>query len=809
MGLGREGERYVRVLIDRAVQGLSELTYLLPPELEGEARVGSAVLVPLGGGWAPGYIMGFEESPPEGTDRIKPVKCLLPQVPPVPEWMLSLAGRLADYFCEPKAAFIRCVLPRGAEARLERVVVLAKKEFKPGEEDELVEALRRRGGKALASELEAELGVERFEKLLARARRRKWVVVEVTLGPPKVKPAIRLAAELTVSPEEAMEEAKRMERRAPKASRILRLLAEKGGRAVIIVDLERELGSVRSSVGVLERHGLARRIPVEIRRIPYAWLSERPGVPKLTPEQEAAARRICQSIDRREGRGFLLFGVTGSGKSEVYWRAIEHVVSRGGQAMVLLPEIALTTQLVRQLRGRLGGLVAVIHSALSLGERFDEWRRIAKGEARVVVGPRSAAFAPLEDLDLIVMDEEQDGSYKQDHMPHYHARAVVEERAKETGATVVYVSATPSVETFYRAQVGDLELLELKERIFGAPLPEVSVVDMREEESRIASERLKEALAERLAKGEQAILFVNRRGYAGTIICRECGFVLKCPNCEVTLTLHRETKSMLCHHCGYRERPPRVCPNCEGVRLTGIGVGTEQVMEWVMRSFPSARVARFDRDVMMRKGEHVRVIEGMERGEIDILVGTQLVAKGHHFPKVTLVGVVNADVALHLPEFRAAERAFQILVQVAGRAGREELPGEVIIQTYNPEHYAVQAASRQDYRAFYEREISYREELRYPPFSHLANVVAQGEEEEEARWAAERVAEFVPRSEGVEVLGPAPCPIPRIRGKWRWHFLIKAPSAEVRSWALKAALGAAPRAAVERVFVDVDPVSLL
>lgn len=806
----KKERRCVKVLVDRAVYGLSEpLTYFLPPELEEEACVGKAVLVPLGGGWAPGYIAEFEDSPSEELEEIKPVRCLLPEVPQVSEGMFSLARRLSEYFCEPGAALVKCILPRGAEARLGRQVVLVKEKIEPKEEDELVEALSRRGGRVLASELEEELGMEKFEKLLCRAKRRRWVKVDVAIGPPKVKPVTRLAAELTVSPQRAFEEAERMERRAPKASQILQLLAGKGGRAVIIVDMERELGRVRSSVSVLEKRDLARRIPVEIRRIPYAWLSGRAGVPRLTEEQEGAARRICESVERGEGRSFLLFGVTGSGKSEVYWKAIEHVVSQGGQAIVLLPEIALTTQLVRQLRTRLGGLVAVLHSGLSLGERFDEWRRVAQGEARVVVGPRSAAFAPVEELDLIVMDEEQDDSYKQGHMPHYHTRVVVEERAKDSGATLVFVSATPAVETFYRAQQGELELLEMRERVFGAPLPEVMVVDMREEESRIASKALEEALAERLSKGEQVVLFVNRRGYAGTILCRECGFVLKCPNCEVTLTFHRGRVSMLCHHCGHRERPPRVCPSCGGVRFTGIGVGTEQVVEWVRRRFSTARVARLDRDVMSRKEAHFKVIEGMERGEIDVLVGTQLVAKGHHFPKVTLVGVINADVALHLPEFRAAERTFQLLVQVAGRAGREELAGKVIVQTYNPEHYSVGAAKEQDYRAFFEQEIAYREELRYPPFSYLAKVEGRGEEEEEARWAVERVAEFVPRSEGVEVLGPAPCPISRLRGKWRWHFLVKAPSAEARSWALKAALEAAPRVATERVFVDVEPVSLL
>ncbi|PDW03044.1 primosomal protein N' [Candidatus Viridilinea mediisalina] len=505
---------------------------------------------------------------------------------------------------------------------------------------------------------------------------------------------------------------------------------------------------------------------------------------------------------------FLLHGVTGSGKTEVYLRVIARALRLGRQALVLVPEIALTAQLVRRFAARFPGQLAVLHSALGLGERYDEWRRLRRGEARVAIGSRSAVFAPLPDLGLIVVDEEHELSYKHDSSPRYHARDVALQLAALTGSVTILGSATPAVESFQRAQQGDYQLLTLHERVGGSigvdglprsqalPLPRVRIVDMRHElqegNRSIFSQALQQALRTSLERNEQSILFLNRRGAASFILCRDCGHIIGCENCSSAMTVHYDehdheqtqaaSSTLICHSCAARAPMPYICPACLSRRIRSFGIGTQRVVEEVTALLPNARVLRWDRDSSGGKGAHERMLDAMLHGEVDILVGTQMIAKGLDLPLVGLVGVVAADTGLHLPDFRSGERAFQLLTQVAGRAGRRSAEGQVIIQSYDPEHYALRAAQEHDYAAFFSQEIAFRRETGYPPFSRLVRFIHAASDAARAQREAEHLAAQLERSikqrklNGWGIVGPAPACIQRSRGRWRWHLILRVPS---------------------------------
>jgi len=502
---------------------------------------------------------------------------------------------------------------------------------------------------------------------------------------------------------------------------------------------------------------------------------DRPVVP--TVEQAAALAVLTQALEQGKFAPFLLHGVTGSGKTEVYLRAIAETLERGRQALVLVPEIALTPQLVGRFRARFGtrGGLAVLHSGLSDGERYDAWRTIARGEADIVIGARSAVFAPLERLGILVVDEEHEGSYKQGEGFRYHARDLAQLRGQMAGAVVLLGSATPSVTTFERARSGQTGYLALQGRAEARPLPAVGLVDMRTTPyGEVLSAPLVSAIEETLAAGEQGVLLLNRRGFSPYLLCADCGATFRCPNCEITLTYHQGRRQLRCHYCDYVQTPPDLCPACQGGNVLPEGVGTERLEESLNGLFPSARIGRMDRDTTGRKGAHQELVSAMERRELDLLVGTQMVAKGHDFPGVTLVGVINADTTLNFPDFRSAERTFSLLTQVAGRAGRGERPGRVLIQTYTPEHYALVCASGHDYLAFYDQEFAFRQELGYPPCGFLVNLVLAGNEPPRVNQAATALATALEKvAAGVEVLGPAPCPLARLRGKTRLQILLK------------------------------------
>jgi primosomal protein N' (replication factor Y) len=562
----------------------------------------------------------------------------------------------------------------------------------------------------------------------------------------------------------------------------------------------------------LARHSLV-RVETEVLR---AGGFEH-AVPQLNIHQQQAVDAVSDALAKNEFAAFLIEGVTGSGKTEVYMRSIEAVLALNRNALLLVPEIALTPAVAGHFFHRFGDQVAILHSAFNETERAGQWRRIQKGEARVVVGTRSGVFAPVRNLGLLIVDEEHDGSYKQQETPRYHGRDVALVRAKESAAVVLLGSATPSIESRFNAERGKYTRLVMPERIGGRSMPAVELVDMRVEfletkQQAIFSRKLRDAIEENLTRKEQVMLLMNRRGFSSFMVCRACGERLNCVNCAVSLTYHRRDRRMLCHYCGYAEKVPEQCPQCGSEHIQFIGSGSERVEEELHRSFPEARVARLDRDSVSTKGSFEHLLQSFRAGEIDILVGTQMIAKGHDIANVTLVGIVLADIGLSMPDFRAGERTFQLLTQAAGRAGRGNLPGRVVIQTLNPEHYAITLATEHNYEAFYRKEIEFRKWLRYPPYAVLANVVLRSEKQEEAmRFSTELERLLKPAPEGVKVLGPAEAPVAKVKAEYRYQLLLKAS----RRTVLRDSVAQLRTYAAERswpatsLVIDMDPLSLM
>jgi primosomal protein N' (replication factor Y) len=530
---------------------------------------------------------------------------------------------------------------------------------------------------------------------------------------------------------------------------------------------------------------------------------------ELTREQTAALKAIKQAIDDNKPQKFLLYGITGSGKTEIYMQASAYLLQKGKSSIILVPEIALTPQLVQRFRDRFQDHIAVIHSELTEKVRKEEWGRISSGQARIVLGTRSAIFAPLSDPGMIVLDEEYETTYKSDKSPRYHAREVAIKLAELNNAVVVLGSATPAVETYYKTETGEYQKLVLPSRIEDRPLPPVELIDMRSEKEFLLSIKLREELREVLSRGEQAILFINRRGFFTFAMCKGCGYTISCPTCSVSLSYHTGRGKLVCNHCGFSSEAPMVCPRCNSSSIKYFGIGTQRIEKEVMDAYPEARILRYDRDTVGKRGSHDAFFANFASGKANVMIGTQMVTKGLDVAKVTLVGVVSADTGLYLPDFRSAEHTFQLLTQVAGRAGRHHLPGKVIIQTYTPDNYVIQAAARHDYEEFYRREIEYRRELGYPPFSRLISLMISGREENEVIKIAEVLGKFLVKRLPEGVLGPAPAAISKLRGEWRYHILIKGKELENMRAAAAEVLAAAVIPADVRVTVDVDPMSML
>ncbi|MGD2044986.1 MAG: primosomal protein N' [Gemmatimonadota bacterium] len=775
---------------------------------------GTRVQVPFRSRDFIGWVAGpAEEAPVRG---LKSVLAVLDERPSVPPDLLELARWIADYYVTPLGIVLRSMLP-AVLSDVSRDYIHLTREVGPDlrpRERRLVDELLRREGTQRVQTLRKQLGMGSIWPEI-RSLQERGVLGHETVPPKepgvKTRRVVRLARHLGT-----LAEREEIFGRAGRQREAYELLEASGG-AAELAHLVGEEGFSRSVVKGLEDKGLVELADEEEIRDPFASVPAGPA-PRLEPTsyQRAALDALVAALDG-EPRPFLLQGITGSGKTLVYIELLREALARGRSAIVLVPEIALTPQTSSRFRAHFGDQVAVLHSGLSQGERYDAWRGLRDGTRRIAVGARSALFAPLADLGVVVVDEEHDGSYKQSDAPRYQARDLAIVRARAHGAVCVLGSATPSLESWSNARSGKYEHLLLPERVGDAKLPPVRVIDLRQTRA-VLSDDLVEAVRKRLRRREQVILLHNRRGYSSFIQCHECGDVAECENCSISLTYHRVTHRLLCHHCRYEESAPSRCPRCGSTDLSYRGLGTEQVERVTAETFPEARIARMDVDTTSGKWAHQRILERVERGEIDILLGTQMIAKGLDFPRVTLVGVVNADVGMHLPDFRASERTFQLLSQVAGRAGRGKLAGEVLIQTSLPDHYAIRAAVAHEYTAFAERELKERESPRYPPHVRLANVVLSSPDQELAATAAEGGVTWLrgwmtrhrAGGAGIDIVGPAPSPIERLHGRWRWHFFLRSTSA--------GALGAAARALVERyrlpsgdvrLAFDRDPVALL
>jgi primosomal protein N' (replication factor Y) (superfamily II helicase) len=786
-------------------------TYALPETLRHRVRPGSRVLVPFGPRRLTGVVVNCHDQPPAMATR--EASRLVDAEPVLDAELLALGRWIAGYYCAPLGEVLRGMLPLAGDVRWAKVWSLTDSgrdaarqlvlDSEPG--DPVTEVLRLLERRPLTAAYLAR-AFPLADKTIRSLERRGFVVAEqvAVARDPLRAPAERLRVELAGAPRRA---------KLKKAERELQAFLELHPGSHNLKDLENLVRNASPAARALARKGV-----VSLEAEPIALRVSPASTPRrLNTAQQGAFDQIRRGLDEGRFHAFLLHGVTGSGKTEVYLNAIEAVLRQGRSALLLVPEIALTPAMAGQFLARFPDRVAILHSAFTDVERSEEWRRIRSGAASVVVGTRSGVFAPVRNLGLIVVDEEHDGSYKQEETPRYHGRDVAVVRAHDAGACVLLGSATPSLESRYNAQSGKYTLLELPARIEERPMPTVELIDMRQEflETRrqaTFSRKLTAALAERLANHEQTIILLNRRGFSSFVACRACGERVECVNCSVTLTFHKRDRRLLCHYCGYAQKPPSACPKCSSDHIYFLGLGSERVEEELHRDFPAARIARLDRDTATGGRRFETILNGFRKGDYDILVGTQMIAKGHDIPNVTLVGVISADMGLGVPDFRAAERTFQLLTQVAGRAGRGSVPGIVLIQTIQPDHYAIRLAAAQDYAAFYEKELAFRRALHYPPFSAMANVLVRGEKKEVALGMSTSLARlFTPPPDKLRVLGPAEAPVARLRNEYRYQFLIKAASRKalsewlqrVRRFAQEHKWGATA------LMIDVDPLTLM
>jgi primosomal protein N' (replication factor Y) len=803
------------------------LTYALPPDYEGLVRPGMRVLVPLGGRIVTGCVVAYQETPP--VDAPKFVVDLLDDQPALTPDLLALTQWMATYYVASWGETIRAALPRALQAGSVQTVTLtsagrstAASEARPALEGRILTVLGQHRNLTL-KQLRRQITAPGLRSAIQRLAAEGVVEVALKVSPPKFRAPMEHLFELALSPEEIKSVIQSMERRAPQQAALLRHLLKTGPSTA--AELRRHLPGATQVLRALAQKGLL--LTVEQPRAPLLAISpetaflDEPDV-TLTPPQGEALQHIQTLLHQHEFAPVLLHGVTGSGKTEVYMRAMAATLSQGKQVIYLVPEIALTPQLLTRIHSRFGQDVAVLHSRLTRGERLDEWLRVHRQQASIAIGPRSAIFAPLQRVGLIIVDEEHDPSYKQEEAPRYLARDVAIMRAKLCHALVVLGSATPALESFANAQQQRYHYLQLPDRVRTKDLPAVVLVDLRREENRggtgeVLSHPLRKAITVRLTRGEQTLLFLNRRGYATFVQCHECGHICQCPRCSVAFTFHIDDRTLKCHYCQYTTTPPETCPACRGRRVEYFGTGTQKVEREVRRIFPQARVARMDRDATGGRHAYQDILIRLARGEIDILIGTQMITKGHDFPRITLVGVISADVTLGLPDFRAAERTFQLLTQVAGRAGRGEVPGQVIVQTFAPQHYAIQHAQAHDFHGFYTEEIVNRKRLSYPPAVRLAAIRFDARDPQAVEQFCQAftalLRPYVRDAEGATLLGPAPAALAKLNNRYRWHLLLKAPTARRLHDVIEASLNALRQAAIPRggvrLTVDVDPVNLL
>ncbi|MBW2038643.1 MAG: primosomal protein N' [Deltaproteobacteria bacterium] len=788
------------------------LYYAIPSHLRSLSEVGKRVLVPLGRRKVTGYLLEIPPHLPPGIRGIdiKEILDILDEAPLFDEGMLQFFRWIANYYLAPLGEVIKTALPPGINWESYYHVSLTQegKRVALGHSPhrapyvEVLQAIDPQKG----SPLKRLLKDHPRRSLFFSLQKKGLISLEAKIkeGRTKVK---KLTFVETLPPPCPAEPLK------PRKREILSFLD--GKRRVPMGELQRRFKRAPSAIKELMKRGIVAVKEEEIYREPVMEVLEREEGPfSMTTEQQETLKQIRRALEGNMFSPFLLHGVTGSGKTEVYLRAVQEALSLGKQALILVPEISLTPQLLGRFQRRLAVEMALLHSGLSPGQRYDQWRKVSKGGLKVVIGARSAIFAPCKDLGLIIVDEEHETSYKQEEGVRYNARDLALVRAKREGAVVVLGSATPSLESFYNAQRGKFQPLHLTQRVAGGILPQVDIVDLKGEKHPLLSSTLKEALAEALENGGQSLLFLNRRGFSSSVICADCGSPFKCNNCSVTLTFHAQRRVLLCHYCGYHLPALQICPHCGGGKIQLLGFGTERVEEEIRKLFPQARVARMDSDVMTRRGAYGRLLRALERGEIDILIGTQMIVKGHDFPQITLVGIISADVTLNLPDLRAAERGFQLLSQAAGRAGRGRRPGKVIIQTFLPDNYAIQRAKGHDFWGFYQEEMALRKALRYPPFTRMVNIRVSSRDPQDAEVGIQKLAKkgaiLLKAHPGkVQILGPSPAPLAQIKGRYRWQLILKGERITHLQRFVHPLMEEGKRLKGVRIEVDVDPLSIL
>ncbi|MDF2658511.1 MAG: primosomal protein DnaI [Paenibacillus sp.] len=812
------GERrlYAQVIVDvPAKQTNRPFDYIVPPQLQSWVAVGSRVGVPFGPRTLQGFVVGLSDRTSMDAGKLKPVEQVLDLVPPLNPELVDLARWMSrTYICHEITA-LQAMIPGALKAKYEKMIAFAGEETRTAagetgrqaymfarspEEENIVAFVKQKGT------VPAEALLRRFPdaSLMLRNLLEQGILAEINSVKDRMNAKKVLYVEAAADRATMLEQAEKLGAGAKRQKELMVFFAGQP-EPLPLTELTDKLNISAGSVKALAEKGWLSVQEREVYRDPYAGRQFAKTEPlPLTDQQRGAFVPISAALEEREHRVFLLHGVTGSGKTEVYLQSIQQCLDQGREAIVLVPEISLTPQMVERFKSRFGDAVAVMHSRLSQGERYDEWRKIGTKQVSVVIGARSAVFAPFTKLGLIIIDEEHEASYKQEESPKYHARDVAVQRASHQGAVVVLGSATPSLESYARtnersADRSPFQLLTMEDRVEGRPLPAVHIVDLREElkegNRSMFSRGLYKAIEERLHKKEQTVLLLNRRGYSTFVMCRSCGYVVQCPHCDISLTYHQVSRTMRCHYCGLSEPEPKKCPSCESEHIRYFGTGTQRVEEELGKLFPGIRVIRMDVDTTSEKGAHERLLTRFRNKQADVLLGTQMVAKGLDFPDVTLVGVIAADTVLHLPDFRAAEKTFQLLTQVAGRAGRHKLPGEVFIQTYTPDHYSIVTASHHDYASFLETELEMRRERGYPPYCDLVLITFSHEQVPMLVRAGEsfaaRLKDKWKRSEvgsasergglygrGVdapyfEVYGPVASPIPRIKDRYRFQCMVK------------------------------------
>lgn len=809
-------QKVAKVIVDvPTMQTDQPFTYLVPENLNEQLAVGMRVEVPFGNGnrHVQGFVLAVEPVAATVLDetnvQLKELVAVLDLKPVLNTEMLALADYMKEKTFAFKITCLQTMLPSVMRADYQKYIYLT---------DELSEELQDQlfyGLEEISWDQAQERGL--LPQLMALRKQQKVDIRYEVTTRNKVKMVrfIQAAKEF-----EQLEEIRLgLRKGAKKKEQLLYYLQRLGTEKVTAVKEMKELGFSTALLNEAAKNGWLTFIEKEAYRDPFANQTfEKTTALSLNAEQQVAVETILQSVQEQQSQTYLLEGITGSGKTEVYLQVIAEVLNQGKTAIMLVPEISLTPQMVQRFKSRFGEHVAVMHSGLSQGEKYDEWRKIERGEAEVVVGARSAIFAPIENIGVIIIDEEHEASYKQEEPPRYHARDLAIWRSEYHHCPVVLGSATPSLESRARAQKNVYQRLRLTQRANqAATLPTIDVVDMRQEVENgnvsSFSMSLQEKLQERLEKNEQSVLLLNRRGYSSFVMCRDCGYVLPCPNCDISLTLHMDSKTMKCHYCGHEERIPYRCPNCGQDKIRYYGTGTQKVEEELQTLLPDSRILRMDVDTTRRKGAHEKILRTFGEGQADILLGTQMIAKGLDFPNVTLVGVLNADTALNLPDFRSSERTFQLLTQVSGRAGRAEKPGEVIIQSFNPEHYAIQLAKAQDYEDFYTKEMYIRHRGDYPPYYFTVQITASHPEENEAAKQMFQIATKLKQglSPQAILLGPTPNAIMRVNNRYFYQVIIKYKQEPMLQPLLKEILTDTQRATARglKLSIDAEPMNFI